>query len=382
MNKPVKHLILLLLCTVLASCTALDKKQAPAMDTEKARLFRQFYKKAVYLEHHKDLVEARKNYQLALTVAGSNKAARQSLININKQLQSRADRSYQKSLELRKNGKYQDATRCLLIALRLWPDHTGARQALTADQGLEIQTHRWHTIKKKETLSKISHLFYGTPHQSDSIARANHIQDATRIRPGVKLKIPELKDHPFVNHYLATPSEPFLDIASPAQKKSDSLAMCRDLGMDLFKNRQFENAAIEFKKVLSTDARDKTARVYLSKTYYQMGTQAHADKNFLTAIKNFKAALAYDTCPLCEKEMAQSIDGYKEFHYKAGMKFFDRQDLNMAILEWTLVQNMDPEYKKVLELLDKTKKIQTNMEAIRKAEYPPARAPLLSGQDH
>ena len=50
------------------------------------------------------------------------------------------------------------------------------------------------------------------------------------------------------------------------------------------------------------------------------------------------------------------------------MKFFDEQNLNSAILEWDLVQQMDPDYKKVAQLLNKAKKIKKNIKAIKQSE--------------
>jgi len=339
------------------------------MEGEKKRLFREFHKKALYLEHQNELVEAKKNYQLAITVNPSNKRARQGITQINEQLQSLAGKHYQRSIILQKKGRYSEATRYLLITLRFWPEHAKARQMLMSNQHLNIQKYTWHTIKRGETLSIISKTFYGNFNQSGIIAKVNNIKDASRIRIGMKLKIPELTSHPFINQTPAAIREHLTDTPIQVEEKVDTITMYKNMGIDFFNNQEFENAVIELKKVLSADPEDKDSIEYISKAYFNIGSKAYTKKNHITAIKNFQNALTFNkNCSLCEEKITQSRHSYKEYHYKAGMKYFDGQNLNLAIFEWDLVQKMDPGYKKVAELLSKAKTIQKNIEAIKQSE--------------
>jgi len=359
MNKPIRLCIMLLICTVFIGCVTSPENPALTMEGEKKRLTSKFYEKALLLEHQNAFVEAKKNYHLALTADPSNRKARQGILKMNKQLESLADRFYLKSMALYKKGKYSEATQSLLVALRFWPGHVKARQALTAGRKLNIQNYTWHTIKKGETLSIISKNFYGDVKQSGILARVNHIKDAVLIRVGMKLKIPELKGHPFVNQKKTRNPELL----------TDPITMYKNLGIEFFKNQQFENAVLEFKKVLSADPTDKDSIAYIAKAYYHLGSTAYTQKKFLSAINHFQKALTFDRkCSACDNKILQSRDNYKELHYKAGMKFFDEQNLKRAVLEWNLVQKMDPEYKKVTQLLNKAKTIQKNIEAIRKSD--------------
>jgi nucleoid-associated protein YgaU len=53
---------------------------------------------------------------------------------------------------------------------------------------------RIHEVKKGETLSAISRLYYGTPNRWKAILEANSekVSDPRAIRPGLKLTIPDL----------------------------------------------------------------------------------------------------------------------------------------------------------------------------------------------
>ena len=369
MNKPIHVCIIILVCIFFTGCVAPQKKPVISMEDKKNRVFKEYYEKALNLENQNELVEAKKNYHLAFAADPSNKDIRQGITQINKRLQSKADKYYQKSITLHKKGQYSEATRYLLIALRVSPEHVKARQALIAGQNLNIKKCIWHTIKKGETLSIISKNFYGNFKQSGIIAQVNNIKNAACIRVGMKLKIPELKEHPFVNQKAAPRLEEWTDASIQPEKKTDTLTLYKDLGIEFFKNKQFENAVIELKKVLNGNPSDKDAIAYISKAYYQLGSNAYTQKKSLAAIEYFQEALTFNNnCSPCKNKITQIQNIYKESHYKAGMKFFDKQNLNSAIFEWNLVHKMDPEYKKVARLLNKAQTIQKNIKALKQSE--------------
>lgn len=369
MNKKFIICIVILVSAFFAGCATSTKAPQISVEDQRKHLTRDYYQKAMILEDQNKLIQAKQNYKLAITADPLNTEARKGLVQINKHLQSKAENLYLKSLSLLKKGKYNESRRYLLITLGLWPGHVKARQALMAGQKLKIQKFTWHTIKKGETLSKISKIFYGSFKLSSTIALVNNIKDAAAIRVGMKLKIPELLDHPFVNQK-KTDKITLSAHESPApEEKADPLAKYKNLGIDFFKNREFKNAVIELKKVVTADPADMDSKVYISKAYYNLGESADTKKEYLAAIENFKTALYFDNnCPSCKGRIKQTRSLYKEHYYKSGMKFFDEQNLNMAISQWELVQTMDPDYKKVTELLGKAKTIQKNIKVIRQAE--------------
>lgn len=57
----------------------------------------------------------------------------------------------------------------------------------------KIRTTRFHVLRKEETLSSVSQLYYGTPSQWRKILTANKsvIKDPNKVQPGTKLIIPE-----------------------------------------------------------------------------------------------------------------------------------------------------------------------------------------------
>ena len=63
----------------------------------------------------------------------------------------------------------------------------------TVEQTEKIKTQKFHIISKGETLSDISHKYYGSANKWQKILDANQdvIKDANKLRPGIKLIIPE-----------------------------------------------------------------------------------------------------------------------------------------------------------------------------------------------
>jgi len=366
-TSKVFKIILVLVIICLFSCV--PKKPISSKEEQKKQISQEFYEKAFTLEQQNELIEAQKNYQLSFAADPKNKKAELGIEKINNQLKSLSEQYYQKSIDLYKKGKYSQAKQYLLIALRHWPNHIKARQAIMASQNLNIEKYTWHTIKKGESLSMISKTFYGNFNQSGIIAEINNIDDAAFIQVGMKIKLPELKNHPFINKTAKGSLELLNDDTVQPENKTDPIIMYKNLAHDFFENQQFDNAVIEFKKVLNADPQDTESMAYISKAYYQMGSTAYTQKNLLAAIDHFQNALSYDkNCSPCTEKILESQSVYMESHYKAGMKHFDEQNLKMAIQEWTLVQTVDPEYKKVSKLLDKAKTIQKNIDAIKKAE--------------
>lgn len=356
----IKLIAFLLLCPLLVSGCGVSTR-APSGTI--------YFETGVRLEQDKKPVEARKQYLLALAADPSNKAAADRLESLEAALEANAQKHYEQSLELKKKGKYADAEQHLKMALKLWPEHDPARKDLVAARHVNIRNYFRHTIRKGESLSLISNLYYGTTHLSDLLARVNRIKDAAKIKVGMKLKIPQLENYPFV-HQKAMPSTPPSQQIHPNRATAAESSLTdtyRGLGIKFFDTNQFENAVLEFKKVLKIAPDDKPSKKYLSRAYGQLGSEAFDSRRYLDAIEYYQNALAHDTtgCAHCKQGIKTSQDHYKEKHYKSGMKYFDAQDLARAVLEWNRVFRMDPGYKRTAELLEKARTIQKNVEAIK-----------------
>lgn len=82
---------------------------------------------------------------------------------------------------------YSDLTCDLTVDSSLpQPAHA---QAASASGGATEETRKY-TVQSGDTLSKISHMFYGNSHEYMKIAQANGIDDPNLIQVGQELEIP------------------------------------------------------------------------------------------------------------------------------------------------------------------------------------------------
>ncbi|MFH1293869.1 MAG: LysM peptidoglycan-binding domain-containing protein [Pseudomonadota bacterium] len=348
----------------------------------KEDLFKEYLQKGRECKDKGDLVEALKQYKLAMTVDPANKEVIDGSNRVETALRSLAEKHYKAGLELDKAGKYARSRQQFLIALRLWPDYPEAINMLITRKRIKIKRYVVHTVRSSESVSKLAKIYYGDPEKFSIIAKYNNFDDASRIAAGQKIKIPEIEGVDFL-----VGKEPIEAESLPVDNSEiaewdwedyaledrpepvDQVAIYRNHGVDLFRKREYQMAIVEFSKVLNANPDDNIALAYAHKSHYQLAMDFYAKKDYLGARDQFKASLRYTKdCYDCNLYIRKSEDLYKEMHYKEGIRFFDREQLNEAIKEWELVRFMDPDYKKVNELINKAKTLLKKIEELKKSQ--------------
>jgi tetratricopeptide (TPR) repeat protein len=149
----------------------------------------------------------------------------------------------------------------------------------------------------------------------------------------------------------------------------DQAAIYRYHGIELFEKREYEQALVEFTKVLNAHPKDPIALEYSYKYYFQNAMTFFENKDYLLARDQFQECLRYKhDCKECRNYIETSETLYKELHYKRGMQYYDKELLHEAIEEWELVRAIDPNYKMTGHLIDKSKRILEKIEEIKKSQ--------------
>ena len=156
------------------------------------KLASQYLEKGQQLEKLGDLPSALEQYKLALTADPQNEAAKQSNERLTKELSKLADARDQLGMKYHREGKYALARKQFLTALKYQPDHPGASRMLVSRQPEKTPEYVLHEVQKGESLSIIAHKYYGDYKKFDVIARYNDIKDATLVKPGQTIKIPNI----------------------------------------------------------------------------------------------------------------------------------------------------------------------------------------------
>jgi len=390
LEKIVSVISMIVVATWFTGC-AVPEKEEPFLSGSATVISEEYVKTAKTHEAQKELVAALRQYQLALTADPGNEAARVGAKRMASETQAAAERHYRTGNTLQQKGRYAAARKEFLTALRFDPNHQGARERLIGGKRIfALPTNGFlvHKVQSGETLSKIAATYYGDHRKFAIIAEANGISDVTAIRMGQELRIPEL------NEARVAPSEAKGKMFSAMDRGSwdwegdfseleaknpgvgvkekekievvGQIVIYRDRGIELFQEKKYEEALVEFSKVLATNPLDKAAMDYAYRCSFHLAVGLYDQKDYLRARDQFQASLRYRaSCRQCHMYIENCQNSYKEFHYKQGMQLYDKEKLGDAIREWELVKTEDPEYKRVGYLINKAKTILKNLKQLK-----------------
>ena len=362
----------MILMASVVGCAVPVKKPPESIVVLKEPFFKDSLKKGKEYEAKGDLIKALKHYKVAMTIDPSHQEALEGRNRIEAGLRSLAEEHYRVGLKFGKEGKYGLARQQFLITLRLWPDNPEAVSMLTSKKRVQVKRYIVHTIKPGESLSKVAKKYYGDYYKFSIIAKYNEIIDATRIKVGQKIRVPEIEGTEFfaeqgdiIMEKVEIPEEGEVVKEEPV----DQVTVYRDHGIDLFNEKKYQQAIIEFKKVLNANPDDIIALEYVYKSYFQQALAIFEKKDYLAAKDQFKECLRYmKNCQKCHSYIKECESSYKVMHYKRGIKLFDEERLAEAIEEWNLVKAQDPHYKRVDYLINKAETISKKLEELKKGQ--------------
>jgi tetratricopeptide (TPR) repeat protein len=395
MSRKGQFFISLIVVASVISCAPMVKKPPEKIvELPEKKFSRHYFRKAREHEDKGDLVAALKHYKLAITVDPQNHEAIEGKNRLEITLRNLAEGHYKQGLKFQREGRYGLARQQFLIALRLWPDYPEVIKILTSRKRIQIKRYIVHTIKAGESLSKVARIYYGDYRKFPLIAKYNSITDATNVYVGQTIKVPEIEGMDFLVGKAALKTEElevtdsgFLgwegdsfeafkgdQTAEPKTEEGErehigQAAIYRDHGVELFKNKEYQEAIVEFSKVLNVYPEDPVALEYSYKAYFQNAMTLFEKKDYLAARDQFRVCLQYkNDCQKCHRHIKKSEDLYKELHYKRGIQFFDKELLNEAIREWELVKALDPTYKRTEYLINKSKTILKKIEELKRSQ--------------
>ena len=245
---------------------------------------------------------------------------------------------------------------------------------------ITVRSYITHTIQPGDSLSKLAQMYYGDYKKFDLIAKFNGLEDATSVQFGQQIKIPEVEGVPFFAEGKVEETEVAKRPETPPEEKEEALikenvtiedqtANYRELGIELFENKEYAGAITEFRKVLNVYPEDSVTREYLTKSHFQQGLVFFTKADYLEARDEFRTALKYDKdCDKCKKNIQECEEKYKDVHYDKGLSYFKDEKLADAIREWELVHALDPNYKDVDKNLTKAKNLLERLEKIKRSK--------------
>jgi len=370
---------LAMLTLSLGGCAALKKRPA-AKEPPEVRLERVLLERALEYERQGQSQKALQFYEAALAVIAAKKKG------LEESLRQDADKHYQRGLEFSEQGKYSQARREFLVALRLRPDFPEVLQLVKPAPPLPIGRYVVHEVREGEYLTAIAKKYYGDPSKFEIIARANDLEDATKLYTGMKLIIPETEGVLFSNLKEKQSSEPSLQEETPhaveptggdesredpslaleQEVDYDPVAIYQEQGVTLLEQGEYLAALHEFQKILNTDPSRKKVQEYMAWAHYRQGEVFFNRAEYLKARDHFYEALNYDKeWTACKDYIRRAEDAYKEVHYLKGIEHFEEERLKEAIEQWQLVSKVDPNYKQVQNYLLRAQKLLEKVQELK-----------------
>jgi tetratricopeptide (TPR) repeat protein len=353
-----------------------------------------YYVKGKDYETQNHSVEAAEQYRLAMTVNPQYDEAAEALDRVEKHLQSQSEAYYQAAMGYEKKGLRKKARQHYLTGLRLWPENRKIIEKLIQQPGSKEITGPYviHTVQPGESFSLIAKAYYGDLHKYQVIMDFNDIIDPTALKVGQKIKVPgadiavaavsdadvasrvrtEDVHEPEKEAKTAKEAEKS-EIAKIAEDDEetepevDQAANYKELGMEMYNQKSYLEAALEFEKVLNTNPDDAAAIDYVFKSYFEQAKISLQNQEYLVARNQFESALRHQpACGQCYRYIERSENLYKEDHYKRGMYHYGKQELEQAITEWQLVSDIDAEFKNVNSMIQKAETMLQNLNKMKK----------------
>lgn len=326
-----KILFFLFFSTGLLGCALAPVKETPKelFAAPEDRFARESIARAKEFEAAGQLPEALRQYKIALTVRPNDRPAKEGRERVEKALRKRAEEHYRAGLRMQKEGKQAQALQQFLTALRLRPDYPEA---------LQMALTRRPVPAEKQVVQKV------------------------QPEPEVKEPPQELS----VEEEALASSE-----KAPVQEEQkedvDQIAVYREHGMELYREGRYQEALIEFNKVLSGRSDDSVAKDYSYRSSFELAVEFFQRREYLAAKEQFLISLKHNSnCQRCHFYIRRSEELFKEMHYKQGIEFYGKEELAEAIMEWEMVRGLDPNYKRVDYYIKKAKDIQRKLDELKK----------------
>ena len=249
---------------------------------------------------------------------------------------------------------------------------TGEAPDSMTDDILTVKRFVIHTVQPGESLSKLAQMYYGDYRKFDIIAKVNNLDDGISVRVGQEIKVPEIEGIPFAakgeveEKKVAKIPEEKPAVEEPAQipeevveKKppvvEDQTLNYRDLGVELFKNKEYSDAIAEFQKVLNVRPDDKTALNYMSLAYYEKGRRSFEKKEYSQAIEEFESSLKYNKkCTDCQDYIEKSRQETRATLRNEAIELYNQKKFKAAIAKLEVYSKENPGDSKAIDYLAKS----------------------------
>jgi tetratricopeptide (TPR) repeat protein len=230
-----------------------------------------------------------------------------------------------------------------------------------------------HTVQPEESLSKLAMMYYGDYSKYDLIAKFNNIKNDASLRVGQEVKIPEVEGLPFLagkkvqeTKTADITKEPAATAAVTEKAKEkeilpqqitaeDQTVNYRELGIELYKNKEYADAITEFNKVLNVNPTDQIALNYMALAYFDKGRSSFENKAYSEAQREFETSLKYNkACPECRQYIDQIQEKSRMSLRDDAIALYNDKKFKEAIVKFEAIAEENPKDSQIQGYLAKS----------------------------
>ncbi len=184
-----------------------------------------------------------------------------------------------------------------------------------------------HTIAPGQSISRLAIIYYGNYKKWPIISKYNKMTNATAVKAGQKIKIPET-------------GEVSLDQLESVQAKYEQWALYLKEGKTHLKEKNHGEAVSEFTKALNLDIKRSSVEKHLLQAYLGLAEKQYRAQDWAGAKAAYQAALKLDkNCrdcgvriKLCEKRLtaAKPDDAYRQ----RAVELFEAGEYGKALVQF------------------------------------------------
>lgn len=324
-------------CAPLSNLT-FQQIHAPAMVA-------QFREKGQRYEKDGELYNALYALKVADSLEPGNPEIKDGIKTLKNKSQRLAEHYYQKGIVSLKNNALDQAAVDLMKSLRYDPAKTDISNLLESYYSDEILAR--YIVKKGDTFQSISSHFFAATTLSGLIAHYNNLQAGTPPKPGTALLIP-LLDNKIKSQ--------IIDIKDALRTAQQALS-----------SDQYEEAIETAEKVYQTYSDNDQAKEVINEALLRKAEELIEQEHFLDALAVLEQVTEnYKDTESKIVKLQKRIRWEAEKHYKAGVKYFVKEQLNLAIQEWNRTLELNPDHPKALSDLELAQSLLARLQKLQR----------------
>jgi tetratricopeptide (TPR) repeat protein len=251
---------------------------------------------------------------------------------------------YSQGMAYYRKGLLKKAQKEFLITLRYDPWH---EDALAHLKGMQVREHLVsYKIKRGDSLKDIAAEVYKEPGMDFLVAYFMGLDIQAKPDPGSLIELPILEPQ-------------FLKLLVDVEERLAE-------GKSFFKAKKYEKALASAQRVLGVEPDSKEAIELKNVACFRLGKRLALKRKYPEALEMFiQVDEGYEGLEKAIADVNKDIAKQAETHYKRGVKFFLKEDLENAIAEWKETLALDPGHQKAKRDIDKAQRLLKKFERFK-----------------